>query len=243
MWKKEKYSRFSLSELDTSSDADGKWAPADWKEQLIFSSDNDFLSFVKGLPKLPLWLHHAPFESFAVSNFQMEARKWKSESKFREKSVKMVRVWCQFDCFFPYYSTCKYVGVILNGSVNYIPRTNFCTKVCQSVLDFRKPLCNLLSWWNFNYLCMDIGFQWTFYEPWYTEGGTNQDSFFFVTAETVTDELDGACQALAKRLEVELRAAKHAQLACGEVLLPADLLPRIAKDVLNMAENEPCGLR
>ena len=66
---------------------------------------------------------------------------------------------------------------------------------------------------------------------------------FFVTAETVTDELDGACQALAKRLEVELRAAKHAQLACGEVLLPADLLPRIAKDVLKMAENEPCGLR
>ncbi|XP_051158732.1 protein charybde-like [Leptopilina boulardi] len=62
-------------------------------------------------------------------------------------------------------------------------------------------------------------------------------------AETVTDELDGASQALAKRLEAELRAAKHAQLACGEVLLPADLLPRIAKDVLIMAENEPCGLR
>ncbi|KAF7989237.1 hypothetical protein HCN44_007834 [Aphidius gifuensis] len=59
----------------------------------------------------------------------------------------------------------------------------------------------------------------------------------------VTDELDGACQALTKRLEVELRAAKHAQLTCGEVLLPADLLPRIAKDVLAMAENEPCGLR
>lgn len=59
----------------------------------------------------------------------------------------------------------------------------------------------------------------------------------------MTDELDGACQALAKRLEVELRAAKHAQLTCGEVLLPADLLPRIAKDVLTMAENEPCGLR
>ncbi|XP_043275419.1 protein charybde-like [Venturia canescens] len=59
----------------------------------------------------------------------------------------------------------------------------------------------------------------------------------------VTDELDGACQALGKRLEVELRAAKQAQLACGEVLLPADLLPRIARDVLVMAENEPCGLR
>ncbi|XP_015516680.1 protein charybde [Neodiprion pinetum] len=58
-----------------------------------------------------------------------------------------------------------------------------------------------------------------------------------------TEELDGACQALARRLEVELRAAKHAQLACGEVLLPADLLPRIAGEVLAMAENEPCGLR
>lgn len=53
----------------------------------------------------------------------------------------------------------------------------------------------------------------------------------------------GACQALARRLEEELRAAKSAQLACGEVLLPADLLPRIARDVLHMAENEPCGLR
>ncbi|XP_068082851.1 protein charybde-like [Anabrus simplex] len=53
----------------------------------------------------------------------------------------------------------------------------------------------------------------------------------------------GACQALARRLESELRAAKSAQLACGEVLLPADLLPRIARDVLRMAENEPCRLR
>ncbi|XP_071857074.1 protein charybde [Bombus fervidus] len=61
--------------------------------------------------------------------------------------------------------------------------------------------------------------------------------------ETVAEEFDGACQALAKRLEVELRRAKHVQLACGEVLLPADLLPRIAKTVLSMAENEPCGLR
>ncbi|KAK6626633.1 hypothetical protein RUM43_003577 [Polyplax serrata] len=50
-------------------------------------------------------------------------------------------------------------------------------------------------------------------------------------------------QALARRLEDELRAAKSAQLACGEVLLPSDLLPRIARDVIRMAENEPCGLR
>lgn len=68
-------------------------------------------------------------------------------------------------------------------------------------------------------------------------------SLFFIAAETVAEEFDGACQALAKRLELELRRAKHAQLACGEVLLPADLLPIIAKNVLSMAENEPCGLR
>jgi len=59
-----------------------------------------------------------------------------------------------------------------------------------------------------------------------------------------TEDLDStACQALIKRLEEELRAAKSAQLACGEVLLPADLLPSIATDVLRMAEYEPCGLR
>lgn len=58
------------------------------------------------------------------------------------------------------------------------------------------------------------------------------------------EDLDStACQTLTRRLEEELRAAKSAQLACGEVLIPADLLPRIAIDVLKMAENEPCGLR
>ncbi|KAF4518922.1 hypothetical protein B566_EDAN006760 [Ephemera danica] len=58
-----------------------------------------------------------------------------------------------------------------------------------------------------------------------------------------TEEDCGAASALARRLEEELRAAKSAQLACGEVLLPANLLPRIARDVLRLAENEPCGLR
>ncbi|PSN58152.1 hypothetical protein C0J52_01043 [Blattella germanica] len=58
-----------------------------------------------------------------------------------------------------------------------------------------------------------------------------------------SEEDSGATEALARRLEEELRAAKSAQLSCGEVLLPADLLPRVARDVLSMAENEPCGLR
>ncbi|CAH1398926.1 unnamed protein product [Nezara viridula] len=54
----------------------------------------------------------------------------------------------------------------------------------------------------------------------------------------------GTCEvALARRLETELRAAKSAQLSCGEVLLPANLLPRIASQVLSLAEVEPCGLR
>uniref|UniRef100_A0A1B6LUU5 Uncharacterized protein n=1 Tax=Graphocephala atropunctata TaxID=36148 RepID=A0A1B6LUU5_9HEMI len=52
-----------------------------------------------------------------------------------------------------------------------------------------------------------------------------------------------ACQALARRLGEELRAAKSAQLSCGEVLLPLHLLPRVASDILAHAEKEPCGLR
>jgi len=48
---------------------------------------------------------------------------------------------------------------------------------------------------------------------------------------------------VARRLEAELRAAKSTHLSCGEVLLPCGLLPRIAKDILELADNEPCGLR
>ncbi|CAH0391275.1 unnamed protein product [Bemisia tabaci] len=61
----------------------------------------------------------------------------------------------------------------------------------------------------------------------------------------VFDETEhlSTCRVLTERLEAELRAAKSEQLSCGEVLLPADLLPRIALDILKMAETEPCGLR
>lgn len=48
---------------------------------------------------------------------------------------------------------------------------------------------------------------------------------------------------LAQRLESELRGAKRTHLACGEVLLPCGLLRRIARDIVAMAESEPCGLR
>ncbi|KAJ8973821.1 hypothetical protein NQ317_008722 [Molorchus minor] len=48
---------------------------------------------------------------------------------------------------------------------------------------------------------------------------------------------------LARRIECELRSAKRSHLACGEVLLPCGLLQRIARDIVSMAESEPCGLR
>ncbi|XP_046991531.1 protein charybde-like isoform X1 [Schistocerca americana] len=59
------------------------------------------------------------------------------------------------------------------------------------------------------------------------------------------DDEEGAeaVRALARRLEAELRAAKTAQLSRSEVLLPADLLPRVARCVLHQADSEPCGLR
>lgn len=52
-----------------------------------------------------------------------------------------------------------------------------------------------------------------------------------------------AVEALAKRLEAELRAAKHTHLSCGEVLLPCGLLQKIAEDILELADSELCGLR
>lgn len=48
---------------------------------------------------------------------------------------------------------------------------------------------------------------------------------------------------LAKRLEEEIRAAKRTHLSCGEVLLPSGLLPKVAEDVLKIAETELYGLK
>lgn len=55
------------------------------------------------------------------------------------------------------------------------------------------------------------------------------------------DSLDGS--ALAGRLQSELRAAKSQHLVCTEVLLPADLLNRVADEMVSMSEKEPCGIR
>lgn len=69
---------------------------------------------------------------------------------------------------------------------------------------------------------------------------------------TITDDLIGfgdedeaavTLRLLALRLEAALRDAKKAHLDCGQVLLPPDLLTRIASDMVRMAETEPCGLR
>lgn len=61
------------------------------------------------------------------------------------------------------------------------------------------------------------------------------------TANDATDET--ALQSLMLRLQNELRRAKSQHLACTEVLLPADLLNRIATEMVVMSEKEPCGIR
>lgn len=57
------------------------------------------------------------------------------------------------------------------------------------------------------------------------------------------DGTDAIREAVAKRLEEALRGAKRTHLSCGEVLLPCGLLQEIAKEIVEMADSEPCGLR
>jgi len=52
-----------------------------------------------------------------------------------------------------------------------------------------------------------------------------------------------AIEALSKRFADELKRAKRAHLACGEVLLPTDLMRSLAKDVYTLADAEPYGLK
>lgn len=49
--------------------------------------------------------------------------------------------------------------------------------------------------------------------------------------------------ALVKRLQCELREAKARHLECTEVLLPPDLLARVAAQMIEMSELEPCGIK
>uniref|UniRef100_A0A182MHR4 Uncharacterized protein n=1 Tax=Anopheles culicifacies TaxID=139723 RepID=A0A182MHR4_9DIPT len=65
---------------------------------------------------------------------------------------------------------------------------------------------------------------------------TGKTSWFGLVEEA--DETAGR-----ERLESELRIAKRQHLACTEVLLPADLLPRISSEMFEQSEKEPCGIR
>lgn len=78
----------------------------------------------------------------------------------------------------------------------------------------------------------------------------------FLNNLTVWDDLDNVYQItnddgsispiisdLAQRLEEELRIAKKDYLSSGEVLLPCDLLERIAESVISLADTEPCGVK
>lgn len=58
-----------------------------------------------------------------------------------------------------------------------------------------------------------------------------------------TPETAATVRSVSLHLEQCLRAAKKVHLSCGEVLLPPDLLTRVARDIIRMAETEPCGLR
>ncbi|XP_031620417.1 protein scylla isoform X3 [Contarinia nasturtii] len=72
----------------------------------------------------------------------------------------------------------------------------------------------------------------------------NNDLASSPTAATVVTNFDeSTVQSLALRLQNELRRAKSQHLACTEVLLPSDLLNRIASKLIVMSEKEPCGIR
>jgi hypothetical protein len=73
---------------------------------------------------------------------------------------------------------------------------------------------------------------------------TNQFNNNVGESEVVVDSSEAlAIEALSKRFAEELKKAKRAHLACGEVLLPTDLTTALAKDVHAMAETELCGLK
>ncbi|KFM65696.1 Protein charybde, partial [Stegodyphus mimosarum] len=71
----------------------------------------------------------------------------------------------------------------------------------------------------------------------------NMNSVLYFSDEDEPSERLMACQALVERLEQALREAKLLHLQCGEVLLPHDLIWRIADQVVTASEYEPCGLR
>ncbi|GJQ80070.1 hypothetical protein Trydic_g19354 [Trypoxylus dichotomus] len=72
---------------------------------------------------------------------------------------------------------------------------------------------------------------------------TNQIDWEYASYQDEYDFNEAAVNALSKRLEEELRAAKHTHLSCGEVLLPCGLLQDVSRQILDMADSELYGLR
>lgn len=72
---------------------------------------------------------------------------------------------------------------------------------------------------------------------------SNMNSVLYFNDDDEPSERLMACQALVDRIEQALREAKLIHLHCGEVLLPHDLIWRIADQVITASEYEPCGLR
>ncbi|KAF5290505.1 hypothetical protein FQA39_LY03609 [Lamprigera yunnana] len=75
------------------------------------------------------------------------------------------------------------------------------------------------------------------------EYNTQKDWEYEAYPTSEEGDCEAAVSALSKHLETELRAAKRTHLSCGEVLLPCGLLQGISRDILAMADSEPCGLR
>lgn len=86
-----------------------------------------------------------------------------------------------------------------------------------------------------------------FFTDWITPlqppSSTHNNKHADITTLTTTINNDTTIQALSARLQSELRAAKSRHLSCTEVLLPADLLHRVANEMVLMSEKEPCGIR
>ncbi|MBN3294764.1 DDT4L protein, partial [Polypterus senegalus] len=57
------------------------------------------------------------------------------------------------------------------------------------------------------------------------------------------EAMDAVQSQLAGQIELCLSSSKKSQLHCQELLIPKHLCQRIARDIMYMSANEPCGLR
>uniref|UniRef100_T1JD12 Uncharacterized protein n=1 Tax=Strigamia maritima TaxID=126957 RepID=T1JD12_STRMM len=80
-------------------------------------------------------------------------------------------------------------------------------------------------------------------ELWSSTGGSTLNLDSPSSIWDGSDEDSPEVQQLSRLIESTLREAKDGTLSCGEVLLPAELTYRVARQAFLLAENEPCGLR